>query len=31
MPEGPPRTVICNTSPLYYLHAIGRLELLREL
>ena len=27
----PDQTVISNTSPLFYLHAVGRLDLLREL
>jgi len=27
----PDLTVVCNTSPLYYLHQIGRLDLLRRL
>ncbi len=27
----PVQTVISNTSPLFYLHAVGRLDLLREL
>lgn len=27
----PDRSVICNTSPLLYLHQIGRLEILRDL
>jgi hypothetical protein len=31
MPDASSRTCICNTSPLFYLHQIGRLSLLRQL
>jgi hypothetical protein len=31
MPDPSPLTVICNTSPLYYLHRIGRLDILWRL
>ena len=27
----PDRLVVCNTSPLLYLHQVGRLDLLRDL
>jgi predicted nucleic acid-binding protein len=31
MPDAASRVCICNTSPLFYLHQIGRLPLLRQL
>lgn len=31
MPENQPRTVICNTSPMFYLHRIGQIACLPAL